>query len=165
MIIQCPNCDKKFELDSNLIPDSGRDLQCGSCNHIWFFKKDLNKNQKKIEEPEKINLTEKTDISKSPKTQKSGNSDNFENEKFVDEEKPLKKINDNKIIKKSTYNLSFGHILSYLVVIIVSFIGLIIILDTFKSPLSNIFPNLELMLFNLFETLEDIFLFLKNLLI
>ena len=165
MIIQCPNCDKKFELDSNLIPDSGRDLQCGSCNHIWFFKKDLYKNQKKIEEPEKINLTEKTDISKSPKTQKSDNSDNFENEIYVDKEKPLKKVNDNKIIKKSTYNLSFGHILSYLVVIIVSFIGLIIILDTFKSPLSNIFPNLELMLFNLFETLEDIFLFLKNLLI
>ena len=165
MIIQCINCNKKFEVDSTLIPGTGRNIKCGSCNHIWFFKKDLNKDQKKIEEPEKINLTEKTDISKFPKTQKSGNSDNFENEKFVDEKKPLKKINDNKIIKKSTYNLSFGHILSYLVVIIVSFIGLIIILDTFKSPLSNIFPNLELMLFNLFETLEDIFLFLKNLLI
>jgi len=35
----------------------------------------------------------------------------------------------------------------------------------FKNPISNIFPNLELVLFNLFETLEDIFLFFKNLIL
>ena len=37
MIITCPNCNKQFKIDNTLIPDEGRDLQCGSCNHIWFY--------------------------------------------------------------------------------------------------------------------------------
>ena len=37
MIITCPNCNKRFKIDNSLIPDEGRDLQCGSCNHIWFY--------------------------------------------------------------------------------------------------------------------------------
>ena len=39
MIISCEVCNKKFEINSNLIPSDGRTLQCGSCNHKWFFKK------------------------------------------------------------------------------------------------------------------------------
>ena len=39
MIITCPSCQKKFELDDNLLPENGRTLQCGSCNYKWFFKK------------------------------------------------------------------------------------------------------------------------------
>ena len=39
MIISCPSCQKKFELDDNLLPENGRTLQCGSCNYKWFFKK------------------------------------------------------------------------------------------------------------------------------
>ncbi len=38
MIITCPNCNKQFKIDNSLIPDEGRDLQCGSCNHVWFYK-------------------------------------------------------------------------------------------------------------------------------
>ena len=38
MIITCPNCNKQFRIDNSLIPNEGRDLQCGSCNHIWFYK-------------------------------------------------------------------------------------------------------------------------------
>ncbi len=37
MIITCPNCNKKFKIDISLIPDEGRDLECGSCNHVWFY--------------------------------------------------------------------------------------------------------------------------------
>ena len=39
MIIECVNCSKKFAVDSNLIPSAGRTIQCGSCNHVWFYKK------------------------------------------------------------------------------------------------------------------------------
>ena len=39
MIVVCNNCNKKFDIDAGLIPDNGRLLQCGSCNHKWFFKK------------------------------------------------------------------------------------------------------------------------------
>ena len=69
------------------------------------------------------------------------------------------------IQKKEVSSIGMGKILSFLIVLVISFISLVIILDTFKSPLTNIFPSLELKLYNLFETLEDIFLFLKNLLI
>ena len=43
------------------------------------------------------------------------------------------------------------------------FICFIIILDTFKKPLSIILPNLEIILQNFYETLKDVFLFLKDL--
>ena len=41
MIITCNNCNKKFDVDSSLIPDLGRLLQCASCDHKWFFKKEI----------------------------------------------------------------------------------------------------------------------------
>ena len=43
MIIECVNCNKKFEVNSELIPLQGRTIQCGSCNHIWFYKPVLKK--------------------------------------------------------------------------------------------------------------------------
>ena len=41
MIISCNNCNKKFDIDSDLIPEKGRLLLCSICNHEWFFKKDV----------------------------------------------------------------------------------------------------------------------------
>ena len=38
MIINCENCYKNFEVDSALIPDNGRLLQCSACDHKWFYK-------------------------------------------------------------------------------------------------------------------------------
>ena len=38
MIISCPNCNKQFKINPSLIPVSGRDLKCGSCDHVWFYK-------------------------------------------------------------------------------------------------------------------------------
>ena len=52
---------------------------------------------------------------------------------------------------------------SYLIVFIISFVALIILLDTLKTPLINVFPGLEIILFNLFETLQDIKLFIIDL--
>ena len=42
MIIECPACSKKFNIDEKLIPDEGRLLKCGNCEHTWFFKKEEN---------------------------------------------------------------------------------------------------------------------------
>ena len=44
MIISCNNCNKKFNIDSNLISDKGRMLQCASCDYKWFFKKEVLEN-------------------------------------------------------------------------------------------------------------------------
>ena len=38
MIIECINCAKKFDVNAELIPTDGRTIQCGSCDHVWFFK-------------------------------------------------------------------------------------------------------------------------------
>ena len=40
MIIECPACSKKFNIDEKLIPDEGRLLKCGNCEHAWFYKKE-----------------------------------------------------------------------------------------------------------------------------
>ena len=66
MIITCPNCNKQFKIDNSLVPNEGRDLQCGSCNHVWFFKKqkiDFNKDviKKDISEIPKKDLKIETD--------------------------------------------------------------------------------------------------------
>ena len=38
LYITCPKCEKIFEVEKDLIPSLGRDVQCGSCQHIWFYK-------------------------------------------------------------------------------------------------------------------------------
>ena len=145
MIIDCPCGEKKFEIDQNLIPEKGRLLQCGFCDEKWFF----NKNEKKVSVPE---IDEEKD-----------EIDNLNNKN--DEAEKIQTNLENKIDKKEEgkINFSFGKFLSYILVLIISFIALIILIDTFKSPLYRTFPNLELVLFNLFETLKDIRLFIKDL--
>ena len=68
-------------------------------------------------------------------------------------------INEN---KKTRFSVS--KFLSYFLVFLITFIALIIVLDTFKSPLSRVIPELEIFLYNFFETLKDLYLFIKNLL-
>ena len=48
MIITCEQCLKKFEIESSLIPKDGRLLECGSCNHKWFYKQVSKDKTKKI---------------------------------------------------------------------------------------------------------------------
>ena len=162
MIIICPSCKKKFNLDINLIPSEGRDLQCGSCEHIWFYKK-----QEPISESLQINediaIKEKEDsdklngdISKDQLIKKTVE----ENKKAKSELSTFKETESKTEIIKKTQSIKF---FSYLIVFIISFVALVILLDTLKTPLINIFPGLELVLFNLFETLKDIKLFIIDL--
>ena len=154
MIIECINCSKKFEVNSDLIPEEGRTIQCGACNHVWFY--DL-KNQSSINpSDEKAEIKNKSLIKKETKYKNENNITKQKIDKLDVNEKALIKYQ-----KKNQFKLS--KFLSYILVLIITFIGLIIILDTFKNPLSIFFPNLELLLFNLFETLKDIFLFIKDL--
>ena len=145
MIIVCPCGKKKFEIDQSLIPKEGRLLQCGSCNEKWFF----NEEKKEVSEI-KIDFENK-------KVTSSNSAD-----VNLEENKTSLEDNTDNVIKVKN-NFSFSIFLSYILVSIISFIALIILIDTFKSPLYRIFPNLELILFNLFETLKDIKLFIKDL--
>ena len=149
MIITCPSCQKKFELDDNLLPENGRTLQCGSCNYKWFFKK---KDEIKIFEKQlESNENKKIDSNEA----NTGDQLNILKNRTND--------NIDKKRKSKSKNLSILNFFNYLIVLIISFIALIIFLDTFKNNLSEIFPNLELFLYNLFETIKDLQLFFNDL--
>ena len=140
MIITCPNCNKQFIINPSLIYIEGRDLQCGSCSHVWFYRvKDENKNiindkisNKKVE----MNLGDEV----------------FKNQN-ADEITAKPKSLEKKSVK----------FLSYLIVFIISFVALIILFDTLKVLLIKVYPEVEIILFNLFETLQDIKLFIIDL--
>ncbi|MGC8201582.1 zinc-ribbon domain-containing protein [Aliiroseovarius sp. PTFE2010] len=36
MRLICPNCGAQYEVDVQVIPDGGRDVQCSNCGHTWF---------------------------------------------------------------------------------------------------------------------------------
>ena len=164
MIIDCIKCTKKFEVSASLIPDNGRTIQCGSCNHIWFYKPkiELSKNEIKTEisNPKSNDniLENKEDDHANEKLSKTDETNNLENVANT-EPSSNELINKN---KKTTFSVS--KFLSYFLVFLITFIALIIVLDTFKTPLSSIIPGLEIFLYNFFETLKDLYLFLKNLL-
>jgi len=164
MIIACPNCNKKFKIDNSLIPDEGRDLQCGSCNHIWFYN---------IQEKNNEALELKQEIISEEIESKAENKEDKIEEKQQPQEIIKTEINNKKKEKhsekqkntttlKKTENKG-SKFFSYLIVFIISFVALIILLDTLKTPLINVFPGLEIILFNLFETLQDIKLFIIDL--
>jgi predicted Zn finger-like uncharacterized protein len=160
MIINCVNCNKKFEVNSSLIPEKGRTIQCGSCNHTWFFNPIIEATPQVLLEKNIIEKIQGSEIKKEKR--EFINID--DQKKNVKEEDYLSKKNQ-KEFDNTQVNFSLSKILSYFVVGIISFIALIIVLDTFKSPLSNILPRLELLLYNLFETIKDVVLFIKDLFI
>lgn len=36
MRLVCPNCEAKYEVPDDAIPETGRDVQCANCGHAWF---------------------------------------------------------------------------------------------------------------------------------
>ena len=147
MIITCPNCNKQFKIDNSLIPNEGRDLQCGSCNNVWFYK---------IEQENSEVLKLNNQIT----SNEIGNKVEKKEEKIEKKKQEFEKINTKTNNEKENNGIKF---FSYLIVFITSFVALIILLDTLKTPLINVFPELEVILFNLFETLQDIKLFIIDL--
>tara|TARA_B100000767_G_scaffold269736_1_gene292043 strand:+ start:136 stop:672 length:537 start_codon:yes stop_codon:yes gene_type:complete len=177
MIIACDNCNKQFNVSSDLIPSNGRLLQCSSCNHKWFFKKvdppafskpanvQINKNNNDIsistiKNDKKtgelpifdIKTDEKKDELATSEIKININSDELPTSVIKN------KINSNE--KSSNNKLS---LLNIILIFIISFTAFIVLVDTFKSPLGNIIPNLEIILYNLYESFKDIILFIKDL--
>ena len=153
MIVSCEKCNKKFELADNLIPSSGRLLQCGSCTYQWHYIP-----ESKIELVDEV----KEDVKTSEGVKKTV-------------QKPIKKkIEKRKTIAKQNIHQSYSEesttkdgkigFFSFLLVVIISLVSLVILLDTFKDHLSSIIPNIDFYLVSLHDTLKDIFLFFTDLL-
>ena len=162
MIITCPCEKKQFKIDSSLIPDEGRELQCGSCERVWFYKP-------KNESEAPLTLNENISENKIEQTIETNEknlefSKNLHKEKIIEPEIKKKTSKDipNKVKKLENEN-NGSKFFSYLMVFIISIVALIILLDTLKTPIINVFPGLEIVLFNLFETLQDIKLFIIDL--
>ena len=136
MIIACPKCKKKFDIEDSLIPEKGRLLQCSSCDNKWFFKKTIEV-KKKIER-----ISTKTKTNKIPK----------ETEDIIIEEEK----NNTKVENLKKNNLP---ILNLLLITLISFAALIVFLDTFKIQINNFVPGFEFLLENFYETLKDFYLF------
>ena len=181
MIITCNNCNKKFDIDSNLIPDKGRLLQCASCDHKWFFKKEVLENtvspivedidNDSVNIFDQNNPSNNDEINPSDLTREEVEVDIEEklDEKIEvnNEEEPKNKIDDN-INESTTANTKPKKqknfkILNIFIVAIISSVAFIIIVDTFKYPIGKIVPNIEFILYNLYESIKDISLFIKDL--
>ena len=157
MIIICESCNKKFDINQNLISEKGRLLQCGSCNHKWFFKKKIA--IKTIEKPinEKFKIFENED----PDEKLSVDNDiskNIDSKITTQTEEITEEISVKSLKIKKKINF-----LNLIIVFIVSFIALIILVDTFKYPIGKIVPNVDFLLLNLYESIKDIRLFISDL--
>ena len=157
MIIGCKNCNKKFDIDQNLIPEKGRLLLCSSCNHKWFFKKIIAVKIKELPINENIEIfeTKNVDVSNDKEINDKASIINKIDPSTEDTDKNLK-INKTNIKNNNNF-------LYLIIVFIISFIALIILLDTFKNPLDKFFPSLEFLLYNLYESIKDIGLFFRDL--
>ena len=153
MIIQCENCNKKFEIQDSLIPDEGRLLECGSCAHHWHYrpitKLELTDEVQIKDEPTK-QLIVKKKAKKIPKIKKKVYENDADNE--IDQ-------TDENITTKEK-NISF---INFLLVGIISFVAIVILVDTFENQIAYVIPNISLYINELNEILRDIFLFIADL--
>ncbi|MDC1079021.1 zinc-ribbon domain-containing protein [Candidatus Pelagibacter sp.] len=164
MIINCPNCNKRFKINTSLIPVEGRDLKCGSCDHVWFYKiedknlEPLSLKEDIINNEDKLEIVDKK-IEQTNEVKKSSSHSKIDTK----DKKDLDKISDKQIHSKNKTKNTSSKFFSYIFVFIISFVASIILIDTLKTPLINIFPGLENILFSLFEMLKDIKLFIIDL--
>ena len=169
MIITCNNCNKKFDIVSTLIPDKGRLLQCASCEHKWFFKKEvLEKKISPINEDTSIDNVNIFDQNNSSINDEESVSDAPNDQVEVDSEEENKEKIEINIDERPQENTKPKKqknfkILNIFVVTIISFVAFIIIVDTFKYPIGKIVPNVEFILYNLYESIKDISLFIRDL--
>jgi len=154
MIITCNQCDKKFEIESSLITDNGRLLQCGSCNNKWFFKKNPSSEILKSPPLYEEKIEDKIKVSPSEHIRSEKNIINNINKKLL----ANKDSNIEKYSKKN--NFIFFKNLS---IICISIIAFIVLIDTFKDPIGLFIPNIDIIMQDLYETFHDVFLFFKDL--
>ena len=170
MIIECPNCNKKFNLDDKLIPENGRTLKCSSCDHIWHYKIQITKSIDDLKIPQNKNTNldtnssdvEKIDVEHDEEINDESLTDINQGvvteEDAEDEEDDIK---DEKGNEEKQGKLKM--VLVYFIVVIISLLGLIFLLDTFKSYLYNLFPGITPLFNSFYETLLDFKLFIKDL--
>tara|TARA_A100001015_G_scaffold201338_1_gene224779 strand:- start:43 stop:546 length:504 start_codon:yes stop_codon:yes gene_type:complete len=165
MIINCECGKKKFNIDSSLIPKEGRLLKCGSCSKIWHYTPKIEtKNAEELD----IKINENV-IKNEVQSNQAINDENFRdiNEEVLSEENTDDDKDEEDNIKEVKRNEEkqgqIKMMLVYSIVVIISLLGLIFLLDTFKSHLISVFPSINTFFDSFYETLLDFKLFIKDL--
>ena len=162
MIIECPACSKKFNIDEKLIPDEGRLLKCGNCDHTWFYKKEENI---KIEtESIKINKIDenKSEINIEPVDVPIKETKKIR--KKISKKSSTKESTSKELVSIDKSSVSReNNIIKKIFLIIISIIAFILLIDTFKNQISVIFPGIVQMSDSLFQVINDLKLFIKDL--
>ena len=169
MIVDCPCGKKKFNLDINLIPADGRLLKCGSCSEVWHYK--IPSSEQKI-----INEINNLETNKPDFTPDKNNNDlpikNKDIDLIKEETKTKKTRKYNKkteskskelISVKKEPEFSENKIIKKIFLILISIISFILLLDTFKNQISIIFPGIINMSDSLYLVINDLKLFIKDL--
>ena len=152
MIITCPRCQKSFNINDKLIPIEGRLVKCGACNHTWFFKPTDNIENKQVFTTPDTTINEEENreiirVKQNKQTVKLKVDKTKGNKKYLPAIKKEKSKNFSKLF----------------LVFLITIIAIVILIDTFKGPLSYIIPNINFYLDNLYQSLIDIKLFTINL--
>ena len=165
MIINCECGEKKFNVDSSLIPKEGRLLKCGSCSKIWYYTPII---ETKNDEELDVKINESV-IKNELQSDEAINDKNFADisEEVLSEENTDHDQNEENNIKEENENEEkqgkIKTVLVYFIVVIISLLGLIFLIDTFKSYLIDVFPTIIPFLDSFYETLLDFKLFIKDL--
>ena len=162
MIIECPACSKKFNIDEKLIPDEGRLLKCGNCDHTWFYKKE--ENLKLETETIKINEIEenKSEINIEPVDVPIKQTKKIR--KKISKKSSTKESTSKELVSIDKSSVSReNNIIKKIFLIIISIIAFILLIDTFKNQISLIFPGIVQMSDSLYLVINDLKLFIKDL--
>ena len=162
MIIECPACSKKFNIDEKLIPDDGRLLKCGNCDHTWFYKKE--DNLKLETETIKVNEIEenKSEINIEPVDVPIKETKKIR--KKISKKSSTKESTSKELVSIDKSSISReNNIIKKIFLIIISIIAFILLIDTFKNQISLIFPGIVQMSDSLYLVINDLKLFIKDL--
>ena len=162
MIIECPACSKKFNIDEKLIPDEGRLLKCGNCEHTWLYKKEgkikLEAETTKISQIEEI----KSEINIEPVDDTIKQTKKIR--KKISKKSSTKESTSKELVSIDKSSVSReNNIIKKIFLIIISIIAFILLIDTFKNQISVIFPGILKMSDSLYLVINDLKLFIKDL--
>ena len=186
MIIECKNCLKKFTVRDSDIPIQGRVVQCSNCSSQWqqmpiapsvttanLDVDKLDQNRSKNEFMASDGKNYKFLGNQWAQIQPSGKTGRLARKKISQE---LNKLAGKKQVKKSKTidqtaqsadqyqetEKGMG-IFSFLIVFIMFVAAIILALDTFKHLLIPLFPDLDNYLLYIFETLNNIYIIINDL--
>ena len=187
MIIECKSCQKEFLVNDSAIGPNGRSVQCSNCSAQWLqmpISSIVNTDKSETDDNLAANEAVKASDGKTYKFMgkqwaqllPSGKTGKLAKKKITLElnrktgkrnEKHHKKKSEITASEETTQAYSEKDkgmgIFSFLIVLIIFFAAIILVLDTFKNQIIPFWPKLDNYLVYIFETINNIFIIIKDL--